>query len=241
MFHLCRNQVVSFYQQNVWKTPVEEWHFASKNQLSGLSVKGTLVENDLIMMNLSPIFNIAISTFTLSHVTLVTKNSQLFSVRLWRRICSRTSDLVANVRKLKDWFRERGFPEDIFNKESKRGLGTPSLGRSKTSERSSLSNSGTGVPLVVSCNYFLSGLGQFIRKSLCFLYQDEEVKQVFTPASFVSFRSVRNFRSHLNFRSHQIYPVEQRLVAEGKCNKSCSQVCKNVIETDPFQSFANKV
>ena len=30
MFHLCRNQVVGFYWQNVEKTPVEEWHFASK-------------------------------------------------------------------------------------------------------------------------------------------------------------------------------------------------------------------
>ena len=27
MFHLCRNQVVGFYYQNVWKTFVEEWHF----------------------------------------------------------------------------------------------------------------------------------------------------------------------------------------------------------------------
>ena len=48
MFHLCRNQVVGFYLQNLWKTPVEEWHFASKNQLPGLSVGVTLDENCLI-------------------------------------------------------------------------------------------------------------------------------------------------------------------------------------------------
>ena len=47
MFNLCRNQVVGFYYQNVWKTPVEEWHFSSKNQLPGLSIVGTLVENGL--------------------------------------------------------------------------------------------------------------------------------------------------------------------------------------------------
>ena len=28
MFHLCRNQEVGFYLQNVWKTYLEEWHFA---------------------------------------------------------------------------------------------------------------------------------------------------------------------------------------------------------------------
>ena len=27
MFHLRMNQVVGFYKQNVWKIPVEEWHF----------------------------------------------------------------------------------------------------------------------------------------------------------------------------------------------------------------------
>ena len=27
MFHLYRNQIVGFYYQNVWETPVEEWHF----------------------------------------------------------------------------------------------------------------------------------------------------------------------------------------------------------------------
>ena len=32
MFHLSLNQVVGFYQQNVWKTPVEEWHFKVKMQ-----------------------------------------------------------------------------------------------------------------------------------------------------------------------------------------------------------------
>ena len=48
MFHLRRSQVVGFYLQNAWKTPVEEWHFPSQNQLPGLSVVGTLVENGLI-------------------------------------------------------------------------------------------------------------------------------------------------------------------------------------------------
>ena len=50
-----------------------------------------------------------------------------------RRICSKKSDLVANIGNLKDWFKERGYPEDMVNKETKRALESPSLGRSKTS------------------------------------------------------------------------------------------------------------
>ena len=37
-----------FYRGNVWKTPVGEWHFASKNQLPGLSISVTLAGNELI-------------------------------------------------------------------------------------------------------------------------------------------------------------------------------------------------
>ena len=66
-------------------------------------------------------------------------------------------------------------------------------------------NYGTGVPLVVNYNPVLCRLGQVIRKNLCFLYQ--EVKQVFNPAPFVSFRTLRTLRSHL-IRT-KVYPVGQ--------------------------------
>ena len=39
-----------------------------------------------------------------------------------RRICSKKSGLVANIGKLKDWFKERGYLEDMVNKETKRAL-----------------------------------------------------------------------------------------------------------------------
>ena len=63
---------------------------------------------ELIMVNLSPISTanllMAISTFTLSHVILVTQNlifshaKIIFSQALrMRRICSKKNDLVVNV------------------------------------------------------------------------------------------------------------------------------------------------
>ena len=62
-----------------------------------------------------------------------------------KRICSTKSAVVANVRNLKDCFKERGYPEDMVNKETKRAIESPSLGRSKTSERSVSGNCGTRV------------------------------------------------------------------------------------------------
>ena len=79
----------------------------------------------------------------------------------------------------------------MVNEKTERVLESPSLVRSKTSKRSVSGNCGTGVPLVVNYNPVLCRLGQVIRKNLCFLYQDEEVKQVFNPGLFVSFCSLR--------------------------------------------------
>ena len=47
MFHLRINQVVGFYQQNVTLPQVFFKDFASKNQLPGFYISGTLVENGL--------------------------------------------------------------------------------------------------------------------------------------------------------------------------------------------------
>ena len=52
-----------------------------------------------------------------------TKTSIVYSQALrMKRICSRRSDPIVNINKLKDWFREWGYPEEIVNKETKRAL-----------------------------------------------------------------------------------------------------------------------
>ena len=38
----------------------------------------------------------------------------------------------------------------------------------------------------------------------------------------------------------KVYPVEERLVGSRKCLRNRCQVCKNVVETDIFQSFVDK-
>ena len=65
-----------------------------------------------------------------------TKSSIIFCQALrMRKICSKRSDLVANARKLKYWFRERSYTKDMVNKKKKRAFEIPSLVRSKASER----------------------------------------------------------------------------------------------------------
>ena len=52
-----------------------------------------------------------------------TKTSIIFSQTLrMRRICSKKSDLAANIRKLKDWFKEKGYPKIWSIRKQKRHL-----------------------------------------------------------------------------------------------------------------------
>ena len=105
----------------------------------------------------------------------------------------------------------------MVNKETKRAR------RFKTSERKVPGNGGIEVPLVVNYNPSCSHLRQLINKNLCFLNQYEEVRQVFTPVPYISFRNVRTLRSHL-VRA-KVYPVGEKLVGPRKCNKNWCQVC----------------
>ena len=75
---------------------------------------------------------------------------------------------------------------------------------------------------MVICNPFISRLVQIAPKNLCFLYRDDNIKQVLNS----SFRSARTLRSHL-VRA-KVYPVGERLVGSRKCNEIGCQVCKNV-------------
>ena len=155
-----------------------------------------------------------------------------------KRICSRRSDLNVNINKLKDWFRERGYPEEIVNKETKRALESHIGSFNNRSKKITQDDRQTGIPLVVTYNPFLCHLGQPIRKKIFLLYQDEEVKRVFTPAPFVSFRNTKTLRTHL-VRT-KVYPVEERLVGSRIFLKNVCQVCRNVVETDIFESFVDK-
>ena len=56
---------------------------------------------------------------------------------------------------------------------------------------------GTGVSLVVTYHPRFQDLGKIIRKNVIYLYAEQQVKQVFTPAQFVSFRSGCSLRNHL--------------------------------------------
>ena len=90
---------------------------------------------------------------------------------------------------------------------------------------------------MVTHNPNFKNLSFLICKNLQFLYADPEIKRVFTPALFASFRSVRRLKRFLV--RPEVYPLERK-VGYAKCNRKRCQVCSNINETDTFESFQIK-
>ena len=94
-----------------------------------------------------------------------------------------------------------------------------------------------GVPLIVTYHPHLRGLNKIMRKNLKHLQADQTVKSVSTPATFVSFRTVRNLRSHLV--GSKLSSL-QHTIGSYKCNTSRCQVGKNIKECYEFSSHVTK-
>ena len=159
------------------------------------------------------------------------KRSIIFSQTLrLKRICSEKNDLNVHVEDLKTWFRKRGYPDYLIKEQAERALLVTPSDENKSKKEN-------GVLLVVTYIPALKNLSQVIRKNLQLLYADKQVKKVFSPAPFVSFRRTRNLKSYL-VRS-KIYPLGRRVGSE-KCKSKRCLVCLNVSKTDAFQSFQTK-
>ena len=118
------------------------------------------------------------------------KRSIIFSPTLrLKRMCSEKNDLNVHVEDLKIWFRKRGYPDYLNKVQVERAL-------SVTPSDENNSKKVNGVSLVVTYNPALKNLSQVIRKNLQLLHADEQVKKVFSPAPFVSFRSTRDLKSY---------------------------------------------
>ena len=79
----------------------------------------------------------------------------------------------------------------MVNKETKQALESSIDSFNNRCKKITQDDRQKGISLVVTYNPFLCHLGETIRKNLFLLHQDEEVKRVFTPAPFVSFRTAR--------------------------------------------------
>ena len=134
-----------------------------------------------------------------------------------KRICSLNEDLNRNLSNLKSWFLKRNYPESLVTNQIERSF----------NPNTKNSNQKIRVPLVIIFCQGFADIGHKMYKHLHILGQDEDVKKVFDPPQFVSYRTARNLKSHL-VRA-KVYPMD-RNVGSAKCKGKICLVCDNMEE-----------
>ena len=170
--------------------------------------------------------------FNSAHPTHI-KKSIVFSQGLHiKRLCSSSLAFEKHLGSIRFWFGKRGYPKKLVDNQLRKVVENRSEQLSEHQRKH-----GTGVPLVVTYHPRFHNLRRIIRKDFIYLYTEEQVKQVFTPAPFVSFRSGFSLRNHL-VRA-KVYPLLKKK-GSSCCGKSRCETCFNVKETNTFQSFVTK-
>ena len=133
------------------------------------------------------------------------------------------SNFRKHTREMRSWFYKRDYPKVLV--ETKMGK-VKFSGYNRRNKREK-----KGVPL---CDHpSLKNIGRIINQNLYILYMNEDVKNVFTPAPMISFRSARKLSSYL-VRA-KLYPLE-RTVGSVQCKGKRCQTFNNVKETETFNS-----
>ena len=117
-----------------------------------------------------------------------------------KRLCSKKDAFEKHLESLRSWFGKRSYPEKFVENQIMRVLESKP---ERLFERST--KTGIGVPLFVTNNPRFHNLSNTIKKLFFYLYAEEQVKKVFTPAPFLSFRSGYSLRSQ-KVRT-KVYPL----------------------------------
>ena len=151
-----------------------------------------------------------------------------------KRICSSNAAsknyFGYHLESLKGWFHNRGYHKTLVDNHLKRVTETRQIS-DQTYKR------GNGVPLALTYHPRLKNVNDIIKKHLVFLFAKEQVENIFTPPSFVSFRAGFSLSKHLV--RIKLYPLLSECVSSA-CDKSRCQTCLNVNNTEVFQSFVTK-
>ena len=119
-----------------------------------------------------------------------TKRFIVYSQTLrFSRICSLEKDFNYHKLNMKEWFIKKAYPGSVIEKEMNKVCFSKQGQKSKKVEK--------GVPFAMTYHALLNKLSSIIHRNLYLLFINEEIKNVFTPGSIVSYRSARKTSSYL--------------------------------------------
>ena len=140
-----------------------------------------------------------------------------------KRICLRIKRILRDTCKicLVAWHRNRAYPtwliEKVFRRVREYNIQEDTSTLLKSCKR--------GVPFTITFHSSLKHFGLVFKKNLYILYLDTEARKVFTPESFIAFRTGRNLKNYLV--GAKVPPLVREKGCK-KCNKPRCLICKNI-------------
>ena len=144
--------------------------------------------------------------FNLAHPIHIKKSIAYSQGLCIKRLRLSSLAFEKHLESIHSWFGKQGYPKKLVDNQLRR------VGEKRPEQLPEhQAKHGTGVPLLVTCHPRFHELGKIIGKKIIFLYAEQQVKQVFTSALFVSFRSGFSLRNHLV--RGKVYPLLREKVS----------------------------
>ena len=169
-----------------------------------------------------------------------TKSSSVYSqvLRISKR-CNNKEKLDNHISSLKNWFLDRGYPEDLIRSQTMKAIEEidrrENLSLEGISQNADSNSKETGVVFVATYHPALTKINRIIGKNLHILYRNSRCKEVFREKPFVTFRNCKKIKDRL-VRAKLPPLVERR--GSFQCGHPRCDTCKNIVQTVEFTSNA---
>ena len=169
-----------------------------------------------------------------------TKSSSVYSqvLRISKR-CNSKEKLDNHISSLKNWFLDRGYPEDLIRSQTMKAIEEidrrENLSLEGISQNADSNSKETGVVFVATYHPALTKINRIIGKNLHILYRNSRCREVFREKPFVTFRNCKKIKDRL-VRAKLPPLVERR--GSFQCGHPRCDTCKNIVQTVEFTSNA---
>ena len=145
-----------------------------------------------------------------------------------RGICSSNESFEKHISNMKQWFRERDYPDTLIEEQLTRARSTNLSNRNNTRENRN------GAVLVATFHPALSKLSFILKEHFHLFEIDDELKKLFSEPPMVAYRNPPTLKNTL---VRAKLPVIEGRKGSFKCKGKRCQICKIVVEGDTFTSF----
>ena len=217
---------------NTFHPAVKMTHEVSDRCVSFLDIDVTITSTGLATsVHYKPTDSHAYLNYRSSHPPSCKRSIPYSQLTRIRRLCSEDGDFRERVEEMTEFFRHRGYPDNILDTAKNRIMDQPRTATLQQAERDTVSR----VPFVLTYHPANHQIVKVIRDNFSLLQDDHDTKRIFTEPPFISYRKDRSLRQML---VHSKLPTTREQdsttinIGTSPCRRPRCKTCK-VLSSSP--------